>query len=244
MYDAVADLLLGGACAACGRPGRPLCPSCEATLPCDPHIVWPTPTPPGLSLPMAAGDYAGPLKALVLAHKEHGVLALAAPLGDVLAVVVGGLLAETAPVVRWAGGATVVPVPSRGAVVRRRGHDPMLRVARRAAARLRRSGVPVVVSRPLRARGRVRDQAGLSAAERAENLQGAFVCPRPARPGDRPVVVVDDVLTTGATAREAQRAREAAGHRVLGIATVAATRRLHEAAATDGPRLGHPGLPN
>jgi predicted amidophosphoribosyltransferase len=101
----------------------------------------------------------------------------------------------------------------------------MLRVARRAAARLRRDGLPVVVARPLRARARVRDQSGLGAEERRANLQGAFVCRRRAAPGERPVLVVDDVLTTGATAREAQRALEDAGHRVVGIATVAATRR-------------------
>lgn len=226
MYDAVADLLLGGSCAACGRAGRPLCGTCDDDLPRLPRVVWPTPSPTGLALPMAAGDYAGPLKALVNAHKEHGVLALARPLGDVLAGVVAALLAETAPGARWAGGVRVVPVPSRPAVVRRRGHDPMLRVARRAAARLRRDGVPVLVSRSLRTAARLRDQAGLGAQERWANLDGAFDCLRRARPGDRPVVVVDDVLTTGATAREAQRALEAAGHRVVGIATVAATRRL------------------
>jgi len=113
----------------------------------------------------------------------------------------------------------------------------MLRVARHAAARLRRDGVPAAVQRPLRTRTRVRDQAGLSAAERVANLDGAFVCARPAAPGDRPVVVVDDVLTTGATAREAQRALEVAGHRVIGVATIAATRRLH------GPGAARPGLP-
>lgn len=232
MYDAVADLLLGGSCAACGHPGRPLCRLCRIDLPRQPVVAWPTPAPDGLALPMAAGEYAGPLKALVNAHKEHRVLALSHPLGDVLAAVVAGLLAEVLPATPPAAAVAVVPVPSRPSVVRRRGHDPMLRVARRAASRLRRDGVPVVVARPLRTRVRVRDQAGLGAEDRRANLDGAFVCRRPAGHAARPVVVVDDVLTTGATAREAQRALEAAGHRVLGIATVAATR-----------RLSHPALP-
>jgi predicted amidophosphoribosyltransferase len=235
VYDAVADLLLGGCCAACGLPGRPLCGPCEVDLPRQPAVCWPTPTPPGLALPMAAGEYAGALKALVNAHKEHGVLALARPLGDVLATVVVGLLAACDDVERGSGGVAMVPVPSRASVVRSRGHDPMLRVARRASGRLRRAGAPVVVARLVRPRGRVRDQAGLGATERWANLDRAFGCRRPARPGGRPAVVVDDVLTTGATARETQRALEEAGHVVLGIATLAATRRRR-------PPPAHPAL--
>ena len=239
MYDAVADLLLGGACAACGHPGRPLCRACRVELPRQAVLAWPTPTPAGLALPMAAGAYDGTLKALVNAHKEHRVLALSQPLGDVLAAVVAGLLAEAPPTTRGASVA-VVPVPSRPSVVRRRGHDPMLRVARRAASRLRRDGVPVVVARPLRTRTRVRDQAGLGAGDRRANLDGAFDSRRPAGPAARPVVVVDDVLTTGSTAREAQRALEAAGHTVLGIATVAATRRLSSGSTVPARRAREP----
>lgn len=223
MYDAVADLLLGGACVVCGRGGRTLCRSCDADLPRRPAVVWPSPTPPGLACPMAAGAYHGALRALVVAHKEHAVLELAGPLGDLLALVVAAQVDRSGGAAD--AGVRLVPVPSRASVVRRRGHDPMLRVARRAAGRLRRRGFPVVVTRPLRTAGRPRDQAGLSAGDRRANLDGAFACRRAAAPGQPPVVVVDDVLTTGATAREAQRALEVEGHLVLGIATVAATRR-------------------
>ncbi len=122
----------------------------------------------------------------------------------------------------------LVPVPSRPAVVRARGHDPMLRIARVAAGRLRTDGLAVGVRRLLRAHRVVRDQAGLDADGRAANLQGAFVARGRSGTGAPPVVVVDDVLTTGATVREAQRALEDAGHRVLGIAAVAATRRRRQ----------------
>ncbi len=251
LYDALVDLLLGSRCAVCGRGGRPLCHPCAADLPRGAHIAWPDPTPDGLALPVAAAAYEGAVKALVLAHKEQQVLALATPLAGLLAEAVRELCAvgrqvaltgRDPPLDRL----VLVPVPSRPAVVRARGHDPLLRVSRRAAGRLRRTdpsgagrALPrrVTVRRLLRARGRVRDQAGLTAVERAANLRDAFCCRALARPGDPPVVVVDDVLTTGATAREAQRALEAAGHVVLGIATVAATRRRHPA-RVHGPKGG------
>lgn len=222
MWDVAADLFLGGACAACGRPGRALCRACASGLPRSGTIAWPDPSPPGLAVPVSGGDYAGVLQALVNAHKEQQVFALARPLGEVLAGSVLHLLdvreLRTGPVL-------LVPVPSRRSTVRRRGHDPLLRVARHAAARLRSTGVDALVARLLRPARRVRDQAGLGAEDRAENLAGAFRCGRPPAADEPPVVVVDDVLTTGATAREAQRALEASGRSVLGIATVAATRR-------------------
>ena len=225
LSDAGRDLLLGGACVGCARPGRALCVACAVGLPRRGRVSWPSPTPTGLALPFAAGAYDGLLKALVNAHKEHGVLALAAPLGRVLGDVVRDLL-----VALGAGGGAgtvlLVPVPSRGAVVRRRGHDPLLRVTRAAAVRLRRTGVDARVRRLLVPAGRVRDQATLDAAQRAANLDGSMRS-RPPRAVDRGglVVVVDDVLTTGSTVREAQRALEEAGLVVSGVATVAATRR-------------------
>lgn len=231
VWDVATDLFLGGSCAACGRPGRALCRPCADGLPGGASLAWPTPVPSGLVTPVAAGEYADALEALVNAHKEQQVFALARPLGDLLAGAVRHLLEARGT----AGPVLLVPVPSRAATVRRRGHDPMLRVSRRAAARLRRTGVEVLVARLLRHTRRVADQAGLGAADRAENLAGAFRCVRlPAR--RLPVVVVDDVITTGATAREAQRALEAVGLEVVGIATMAATRRRK-------PSGRHPSLP-
>jgi predicted amidophosphoribosyltransferase len=164
---------------------------------------------------MAAGEYAGPLKELIVAHKERHRLALAGPLGQVLAGVVEDLVARPAPIV-------LVPVPSSRRVVRHRGHDPLLRTTRSAAAALRGSGRSARTVRLLRVVRRVEDQAGLGAAARQANLRRTMR----ATPYPHPVVVVDDVVTTGATTREAQRALEARGVRVAGIAAIAATRRL------------------
>lgn len=177
--------------------------------------------------PMAVGEYAGPLKLLVNAHKERHQLALARPLGDLLACAVRGHLGHSTT-----GEVLLVPVPSRRAVVRARGHDPLSRVTRRAAGTLRRDGVLAVVAPILAGVRAVSDQAGLGAVERRRNLEGTMVVRRSLgrtldRLGRARVVVVDDVVTTGMTLREAQRALEAAGVTVHGAAVVAATRRSH-----------------
>ncbi len=224
MLDAWLDLVHGAACVGCGTPGRLWCRVCAAELNHVPIPVRPTPCPPGLAPAFASGEYADPLRALVVAHKEHRGFALCRPLGIVLASVAAVALDPRAATL-------LVPVPSRRAVVRARGHDPLLRLTRRAAMALRARGHQAACVRLLRQRQLVADQAGLDAVNRAANLAGSMVVDHRvvaalARDGvPVRVVVCDDVLTTGATAREAQRALEDRGVRVGAIACIAATRR-------------------
>jgi predicted amidophosphoribosyltransferase len=163
---------------------------------------------------------------MVVGHKERRLLALTRPLGDLLAVSARAAVAPAAPLL-------LVPVPSRPAAVRARGHDPTLAMTRRAARVLGAADHEVAVARLLRTRAGVADQAGLDAAQRHANLAGSMACRAGAvrrQAGRRAhVVVCDDVITTGATAREAQRALEAAGVPVRAVATVAATARRRPA---------------
>jgi predicted amidophosphoribosyltransferase len=160
------------------------------------------------------------VRRLIVDHKEHGRLALAAPLGRLLAVAVTEAV-RAAP--RRPVEVDLVPVPSHPSVVRARGHDPLLRITRVAAARLRRDVIHAGVRPVLRVVTRPGDQAGLGATERASNVSGRFGV-RASGPGRGTVIVVDDVITTGATLREAQRALEDAGIEPVGAAVVAATR--------------------
>ncbi|MFL1380341.1 MULTISPECIES: ComF family protein [unclassified Nocardiopsis] len=208
VWGALLDLLLPRACPGCAGPAggsAPLCGMCRDGLARRPHRCAPRPGCPPV---WAAGPYAGLHRRVLLAYKE-GDDALAGVWGERLAVVCGasGLVrADT----------LLVPVPGRGPP-----HDPRAPVARITAAACaeRRGGTPLPL---LRYRGRVRRQAGLGRRERLANRAGAFCAdPVPAWAAGRRVVVVDDVVTTGATLAEATRALRSAGLHVAGAVVLA-----------------------
>lgn len=212
------DLVLPRDCAGCRTQGAALCFDCAALL-AGPAIgrVRPRPCPAGLPDVSAFMAYEGAAQRLLLSHKEHGQLHLTPVLGGALATAVcelGGLLTGA--------GVVLCPVPSSRKAVRQRGHDHAMRLAEAAAARLRQEGVAARAERLLAPARRVADQSGLTTQQRAANLRGALVSRGPGRPQ---VVVIDDVITTGATLVEAARALRVGGHQLLGAAVVAATTR-------------------
>jgi predicted amidophosphoribosyltransferase len=211
----VLDLVLPQRCAGCGGRRVLLCAGCGSLVGGSARVCVPRPRPPGLPVCWAVAPYAGAVRAMIVAYKERGRSGLALPLGAALARAVSAGAAGLP--------ALLVPVPSTRASVRRRGHDPTLRIAHVAARLLARRGEPVRCRRLLAHRRRVVDQAGLSAPGRLANLDGALVARRDLR-GAR-VIVVDDVVTTGATLVEAARALRAAGAEVHAAAVVAATTR-------------------
>jgi predicted amidophosphoribosyltransferase len=192
------DLVLPAACAGCGAAGVGWCADCTTSLARGPVRVWPR-TDPGVPC-WALGRYAGPRRRAVLAAKERGRRDVAEPLGLALAGGLARLRDGNRPLV-------LVPAPSRAAAARRRGGDPVVRAARVAARWLPDCRVVPLV----RVWWGVRDSVGLTPRERQHNLHGR-VSAVPGRrtgidiPSNAEVVLVDDVLTTGATACESVRA--------------------------------------
>jgi predicted amidophosphoribosyltransferase len=166
----------------------------------------------------------------VVAWKDRGRLDLTRPLAHSLAAAVEAALdaagVGTARSGRSRTPVLLVPVPSSAGATRVRGADVVALLAAVASRRLRGRGRPVRGARLLRQRRRVSDQAGLGARGRAANVAGAFAVRRPLLRGLPPgarVVVVDDVVTTGASAAEAARVLRRHGAVVLGVAAVAWT---------------------
>lgn len=215
-WRALAAAVLPVECAGCGAVDTALCGDCGAVLRAPARPV-PQPPAPGCPPVRAVTDYAGPARAVLVAWKDHGRHDVALPLA---AAVAAAAAAGPLP-----PGLLLVPVPSARRAVRRRGEDVVAGLARRAAARLRGQGVQAGAVPALRQGRRVQDQAGLGARERSANLRSALVVPWPGAVASRPCVVVDDVVTTGATLAEASRALRAAGAEVVGAAVVAATPR-------------------
>lgn len=202
-------------CAPCWhrlpRMSRPRCPRCGATrllrLPgasgCPECVGWPE------ALPRAAARHRmeGEAARLVRAFKFGRWWALGVPMGRAMA--------PEARRVVGPGPAMLVPVPLAPARRRERGFNQAELLAAglaEATGWLRRD--------LLRRRPGGRRQARLGRRERARNVQGRFVTAGPAA-GDLPVLVVDDVLTTGATAAACCAALSAAGETVAGAVAFA-----------------------
>lgn len=213
---AVLDLLLPATCPGCGREGAPLCDGCRGPLdrrldePAGTLLGLPSDLPAGIVQLEWCGAFSGTIRAALHALKYDGEQRLAAPLGSAMAV-------------RWrrvaAGGDVLVPVPIHAAKRRERGFNQAESLARAAGRALR---LPVLDA--LERREATRAQHALGRGERARNVGGAFGVRDEARTGlqGRWVVLVDDVVTTGATLAGCARVLDEAG--VLAVSALAVAR--------------------
>jgi len=212
------DLALPAVCPGCGTEGEPLCARCEPATRA--RVGLPAGTPLGLAdgppHPLLqlewCAPFSGAVRAALHALKYSGERRLAAPLGEAVAA-------------RWreagAGGELLVPVPVHAGRRRERGYDQAELIATAAAASL---GVPSLAA-VVRARATTA-QFQLDRRHRADNVHDAFVVPAERRRAvaGRWVVLVDDVVTTGATLSAAAEALVDAGAAAVSAVTVARER--------------------
>lgn len=214
---AASDLVLPRTCAGCDRPGPTICPRCRAAVA---ELALPTlgplspwPIPPGWPGCTGTVRYAGVTARLARAFKDEDRRDLADPLGRLLADAVARVGTPGESVL-------LVPVPSAPSAIRRRGDQPTLLLARKAA-RVLGPGVETVPA--LRMQRGTADQAGLGREARLANLSGAMRVARPSLVQGRRCVLVDDVLTSGATLTEGRRALLAAGAARVDLAVAMVT---------------------
>ncbi len=216
LVDRILDLVLPPVCPGCGAEGDALCGAClpafEARLE----------EPPGAAIGSLAelpapllqlewcAPYAGVVRAALHALKYAGETRLAVPIGEAMAR-------------RWAvagaGGDVLVPVPIHRARRRERGYDQAELLARAAAPHL---GLPTASA--LERVRLTRPQFELDRRDRAANVADAFRVADPRLVAGRWVVLVDDVVTTGATLATCARALLAAGAVAVSALTAARER--------------------
>jgi ComF family protein len=223
------DLAFPARCPGCGREGPPICSSCASALdarlelPAGVPIGLPSSVPPPLLQLEWCASFSGPVRRALHELKYGGETRLAAPLGEAIAR-------------RWArasaGGDVLVPVPVHVERARRRGYDQAELIARVAARVLGLPSAPILE----RVRSTIA-QFDLDRATRATNVQGAFqLRPPPAALASqgpvalrsttslagRWIVLVDDVVTTGATLSACAESLLAAG--AIGVSAITVAR--------------------
>lgn len=206
----IGAFLLAAGCAGCDRPGVLLCDECRAALAPAPQELC---TPGGITV-HAAMSFDGVAARCIRRLKGEGDTLVARPLGAALAAVLRPVTDD---------GSRPVPIPTSRAAFRLRGYRvPDLLISRAG----------VEPWRLLTHRGPHRDQRGLGAAERVQNVRGSLQVRRNGH-GAR-IVLVDDVVTTGATLDEAARVLVRAGFEVVAGVALAATGR-HSDRIADPP---------
>jgi ComF family protein len=215
-------------CRACGdllpigfASSENLCPECAFEA-------------PGFERAVAYGAYTGGLRELIhLLKYEH-----IRPAADVL----GRMLADAAKTLEVAGEVTVIPVPLHASKLKTRGFNQSELIARAAIALLQQAGEAryELEAVAMKRRRETPSQVGMTREQRAGNLRGAFAVTVPTMVRDKQVLLVDDVLTTGATVNECTRVLRRAGAKRVWVATVARAVRVADTYASAEHKLRAP----
>lgn len=217
----ILDLVLGRVCAGCDEPGCLLCDRCAALLEPQPRLRRQLNFDDimhGLRIPLVCAlDYRGPIRSILYQYKDHRIRQLAGEIAPALAAAVS-YAADHAHI--STNSIVLVPMPTRKGNIRRRGFDATAHLTSHVQRIIPTRGVAQLLSDQRMSRG-VKHQGVF---EREQAIRDAFSLKRRRRSANEsPVILVDDIVTTGSTVREAALALILAGVQVAAIATAAGT---------------------
>jgi len=263
--DSLTSVILPSDCRVCGLPLAgftllPVCESCWNELPAqagplcvrcgealsfeplegDSTLCRPCrAVPPDFDKALAHGVYDDKLRKLLHLLKYDGIEGLAKRLGALVADVL--LAVEGLP-----NDVVVVPVPLFAKKRKSRGFNQAEVLARSTAQALRRRRPEIrikLAAALLRRQRATESQAGLTPHQRRENVRGAFFVPRPEAVRGRHVLLIDDIYTTGATARACSKELRRAGAATVWVATVARAQKVWTRTQMHAPAQAEQELP-
>jgi predicted amidophosphoribosyltransferase len=210
---ALSELIFPSRCLGCRQLGIGICSQCRASW--HPHIYRSNVFASGISFPVySAVAYSLVAQKVLLGAKE-------AALHDADQLIHQALTHSLAYFYSEIGIADLVPIPSRKINTRKRGRDFILEQTYELSQQ------PSVQVRAILSHARrVKDQTTLNSRSREINLSQSMKCANHVEPSNIPVIIIDDLVTSGATLREAGRALSAAGYKVIGAVTACVAKPL------------------
>ena len=210
---ALSELIFPARCLGCKRLGIVICSTCRASW--HPHIYRTEISTHDFAFPVySAVAYSAVAQRVLLGAKEASLLDADQLIRQALTHSLSYFYSEI-------GIADLVPVPSRKPNIRKRGRDFILEQTCAI------SESPRVLVRPILSHSRrVKDQSTLNSRSREINLSHSIRCAELENSSSIPVIIIDDLVTSGATLREAGRALEQAGYSVIGAVTACVAKPL------------------
>jgi len=223
--------MAGDTCAICGE--RLISPYAFSADNGDPRCGLCRRLEPPFVKAAAYGSYEGGLRELIHLLKYNGVRPAAKVLGRMLAEAVSHLQPALGE-----GSFLVVPVPLHRKKLRQRGFNQSELIAQAALKLVNTSDRFHLAPAVLERRRETQAQIGLSRRQRRENMRGAFAVARADEVKDKPILLVDDVFTTGTTVSECARVLRRAGAWKVYVATVARTLKVEfQGSALEEPEV-------
>ena len=211
IFRELSELIFPDRCISCGALGISICSQCRTGWNLHSYLSYVGKNPQGLLTVTSSIIYSPVAQKVILAAKESHIKRADDLVSEAIAHSVRKVLHSHRV-------DAFIPIPSRNSAVRLRGREFVEEMVQQSSHEFRIPSKPILLHRK-----RVRDQSSLDQNDRWNNLEGAFVVEEKEFLGKR-VLLIDDLVTTGATLSEAHRALKYAGIEVVGAVTAAVAR--------------------